>query len=101
VLCLAVRDKRWLTIDRVGRTVEEGDLEEIEEAEAAKSVIAWRTDDIDDSISGIGAILPLLGSLVGAVAESCCWTDCWYSRKRVSQEQVNWIIKSRAQVRAE
>jgi hypothetical protein len=63
-----------LTIERVGRTVEEGVLEEIE-ADSAKPVIAWRIDDIDDSISGIGAILPLPGSLVGAVVESCCWTD--------------------------
>jgi hypothetical protein len=76
VLCLAVRDMRRLTIERVGRTVEEGELEEIEEAKAAKSVIAWRTDDIDDSISGIGAILPLPGSLIGAIVDFCCWTDC-------------------------
>lgn len=58
-----------MTIERLGRAIEEGDLEETEEAAAAKPVIALRTEDID-SITGIGAIVPFPGGLVGAVVDT-------------------------------
>ena len=62
VFCRAVseRERRRLAMVRLGVSIgaAKGDREEIEEdMDEAKPLIVSRTDDIDDSRAGIGAIL--------------------------------------------
>jgi len=54
VLCLAVRERRRRKIVRLGGSTGEGVREEIDEATLW---IVSRTDDMDDSRIGIGAIV--------------------------------------------
>jgi hypothetical protein len=54
LLCLRVKERRRAAILRVGRLLGSGDRKERADA---RPLSVSRTDDIDDSSTGIGAIL--------------------------------------------
>jgi len=72
VLCRPVRDRKRPAMVRLG-----GGMDERGVREEARSVMASRTEDIDDSRMGIGAIL-LAG--VARSGSSDCALEVWPSR---------------------